>query len=129
MASWVARQGFDVAAVEAMKPRVQAIEAETRAAFPDKGLSDEGKHSRSAILSALGTLGSADHRRLNNPDYAETVRDAIELTVVGAKSASAQNDAIQNSVRGKVSHDRAIMAGLAQLEAAVMLNQSAAAHR
>lgn len=112
------RKGYDVAAIEKMKPLVRAIEAQTREAFPQAGMDGETLHSRTATLSALGTLGSVDVRRLENPQYAATLMQDIDLVVSGAHSPDSRNDEIQRTVRKEMTSNSSIQNGLAQLELA-----------
>ncbi len=116
-------EGYNSAAIAEMKPLLQKIEAETRETFPKEGAKgdvpgSEAQHSRSTILSALGTLGSANIRRIDNPKYAETIKEAIDLVVTGAHSPNAHQDGTQTFVREKVSSDPKILEGLAQLDLA-----------
>lgn len=107
---------YNKAAIEKMKPAMQALEANIRETFPSKGLPAEDEHARSEILSAMGSLGSVDTRRLENKEYASTIDRSIALVTGAAPDA----------VREKVTTDPVIMAGLAQLTVAISTQHSGA---
>lgn len=118
--TFTSREAYDRDVIKTMKPLMQAIEAKLKEEFPASAtVTDDQRYAREAVLSAVGTLGSADTRRLDNPDYARTIHESTKI-VTGNCDLAKTDRTFQKRATELVASNPDVVNGLAQLEAAIL---------